>query len=350
MGQVHPTGPNVITLIQTGGDCRTDCGKPRFRTADPIDQRFFGLVSQQQFTNKIEETNIILKKHTPSLWFIISGFIFLAIAPHLLPPVIYSFGPPTDKVKSGDNKVDSHGQQNINNTVQCGRGNNVQYETACKHCQGAHEDKKYCNGKDCYWNDDDSDCVSRNQHYEDEEHYESQGEEYYEEEHEDHEEDKEEENPLGGLFFMLPFISIVVFLGWILNAQKVVSRKIKALFLDWERTKGITVIYSAAKKHSQGRLTFILPANMAYNNNNNNNNNQQQQQQQQVVVTSVMVMNQPQQPVQLGQLVQPVEPVMPLMPVQPLRMPSVVPVPVPVEVPVEVPVAVVVAVAETEHI
>ena len=54
MGQVHPSGPNVVKIRQRGGGQNCDCREPHFDPNEIInDPRISGLVPQNEIREKL---------------------------------------------------------------------------------------------------------------------------------------------------------------------------------------------------------------------------------------------------------------------------------------------------------
>ena len=77
MGQIHPTGPNVIRFPQVGGGHNCDCTKPRYDFFYDPRLAQFG-ITEHDLTTKMNEANRVLDDLSPSM-FRVGIFIFFFV-------------------------------------------------------------------------------------------------------------------------------------------------------------------------------------------------------------------------------------------------------------------------------
>ena len=82
MGQVHPSGPNVVKIRQRGGGQNCDCREPHFDPNEIInDPRIGGLVPQNEIREKLQAaSNILRSSRKMVLYAVILMIIFSQVA------------------------------------------------------------------------------------------------------------------------------------------------------------------------------------------------------------------------------------------------------------------------------
>mgnify|MGYP006436795379 CR=1 len=92
MGQIHPTGPNVIRFPQVGGGHNCDCTKPRYDFFYDPRLAQFG-ITEHDLTTKMNEANRVLDDLSPSMFRVgIFIFFFVFVVPNVLRQIIRQDG------------------------------------------------------------------------------------------------------------------------------------------------------------------------------------------------------------------------------------------------------------------
>lgn len=251
MGAVHPRGPNVVNLTQYGGGKNCDCGPPHFDKY--YDPRLGGVgISQQEFNEKIDQTNNVFKRHRPNMpVYIFLMVFFAAVVPNIL--------------------IRTLTQRNAGNN--CGA---TQFVCPDSRAKANSTTLVWPDQKDDLRNCGDADMMVNSYCSEDTGCYKHLVRMCCEETpgvssaNDDDKGRKKKKGKCGGaspllaLTGVFPVLSVGLFIVVIWKARKVIDQKIQDLFSDW-KAKGVAVVYTHASKHSHGSLSFVLPNNMMAN-------------------------------------------------------------------------------------
>ena len=266
----------MVSLIQHGGGHNCDCGSPHFDTTC-YDNRLMGVgISQQEFNQKVEQTNVMMKKNSPNLPAIIFFIILSVIAPSFIGKYIL------DEVGTGCHPDEYTLDEHESKLFVC----------PPSHARKANSTLVWPNEKDDMRNCGDADMMVTSYCSKDKNLvcYQHIGDMCCEEEKRSRDKDHEKESKdecegslLEVAVVFLPIPVVMFFVIKILQARQVIHKKIQELFGDWT-ARGVNVVYYAGSKHSRGSLSFVLPPTNMVNNQQAMMLMQQQQPSQMVVV------------------------------------------------------------------
>ena len=95
MGQVHPSGVNVVRLTQRGGGHNCDCGHPYFDEHEiATDARLTQLVPPQEIVQMVQTANSVMKKVYKN---ILPIMIAMMIIGSMIPQLLFVYIDPDDK-------------------------------------------------------------------------------------------------------------------------------------------------------------------------------------------------------------------------------------------------------------
>ena len=94
MGQVHPSGPNVVKLTQRGGGHNCECGRPDFDEHEiASDARLTQLVPPQEIVQMVQTANSVMKKVYKN---ILPAMVVMMIIGSMIPQLLLVYINPDD--------------------------------------------------------------------------------------------------------------------------------------------------------------------------------------------------------------------------------------------------------------
>lgn len=263
MGQVHPSGANVVRLTQRGGGHNCECGHPYFDGNEiASDARLTQLVPPQEIVQMVQTANNVMKKVYKNM---LPVMIAMMIIGSMVPQLLFVYIDPDDKdfVAQYCRTKTVCGELNASfsyvaeeGTPSCGDGCEVKCcqwdeETEEKKCsmefkKRSESVKNIQNGEPVY---DEKCCLPEKWPKRCENtHIELSG-------------NIKERPPPKLAIVLLPIFFLVCFgvpIGLLLKNQIDLRKAILGTFEPWT-AKGIRIEYRRPQKHSFGALYFHLP-------------------------------------------------------------------------------------------
>jgi hypothetical protein len=239
MGQVHPSGQNVVGFRQLGGGKDCDCGAPTFDRSNAADPRFAAAgITREDFDQRLDQATAAVQRHRLKPYQIAVFIIAIIAISHIgsvpglgMCPLsgqrrrlggggsdVYCKGRQREADGKlvwpnlpGDTRTCSDAEQHCDQTLDAQCREHVWH--ACCAGESPERKRKFCD--------------------------------------------------VGIIFVVvIPVMMVGLMFAWIMMTNKKKLKALHEIYADWE-AKGTQIVYIRPAKHSYGYLYFVLPPSSA---------------------------------------------------------------------------------------